>query len=146
MLLRRRGIVTRASRGFGSDHLDDLPSAGERSARAGRRVGQRAGFRLGRLGEVGDDGGIDGIGLGPLADRLAKARMGVDDNDGSSAAASRRHDRLEAPVASKATTCGESRSVRQLLQSGGITLDHEHISTRTHGDIEVVLGNVKVMM
>ena len=52
---------------LGDDHLDDLPAAGDEIGQQPRlRIGQRPNLRLRRLDEVGDDAGVDRIGLGPL--------------------------------------------------------------------------------
>jgi hypothetical protein len=133
---------------FGPDHFDDLPPAGDEIGQQPRcHVRQRTWFGFGRLGEVGDDRGVDRITLGMLADRLGEGPdLGwVDDNDRELRGRQRRRrDRLEAAGGFEGDDVRRklSQPGRQLLQAGGITLDHEYISTRTHGDIEVVLGNV----
>ncbi len=59
---------------LGDHHLDDLPAPGDESSEEPRLgVGQRPDLRLGGFKEVGDDAGIDRIGLGPLAERLGEA-------------------------------------------------------------------------
>ena len=85
---------------FGADHLDDLPPAGDQIGQQPRRlVRQRPRLGLGRFGEVGDDRGIDRIGLGALPERLGEgADLGrIDDHDRQSGRRQRRrHDGLEA--------------------------------------------------
>src|ERR1700733_14315044 len=50
---------------LGADHLDELAPAGHQlTEQPGLRIGEGPGRRLHRLGEVGNDGGIQGIGLG----------------------------------------------------------------------------------
>ena len=85
---------------LGADHLDDLPPPGNQIGQQPRGfVGQGPRLGPGRLGEVGDDGGIDRIGLGTLADRLGEgADLGrIDDDDRQPCSRQRRRrDGLEA--------------------------------------------------
>ena len=85
---------------LGDDHLDDLAAAGDEIGQElGRLVGQRPRLGLGRLGEVGDHGGIDRVGLGALAKRLGEgADLGRIDDDHRQPGGGqcRRHDGLEA--------------------------------------------------
>ena len=54
---------------LGSDHLDDLPSAGDEiGQQLGFRTGQRPRLEPGGLGEVSHEASVDRVGLGALTD------------------------------------------------------------------------------
>jgi hypothetical protein len=78
----------------------NLSPAGDEIGQQPRRfVGQWAHLWLGRLGEVGDDGSIDGIGLGTLPDRLGEGAdlRRIDDHHRQARSGQcGRRDRLEA--------------------------------------------------
>jgi hypothetical protein len=99
------------------------------------------------LREVGDDGRVDRIGLGTLADGLGEgADLGrIDDHDRQSCSAQRRrHHRLEAAGGFQDDQRGGERfeTFHQQLQAAGVAFDEEQLSTGTHCDIETIFGNV----
>jgi len=104
-------------------------------------------FGPGRLGEMGDDGSIDRVGLGTLSDRLGEGAdlRRIDHHNGEprSSQCGRHHSLKAAAGLQRHQVRGKrSQPKRQLFQSGWITLDRKHFSTRTHGDVEAVLRNV----
>lgn len=97
---------------LGADHVDDLPAAGDEiGEQAGRLVGQRPRLGPGGGGEVGDDGGIDGVRFGAPARCLGEcAHLGrVDDDERQPRGGQRRGGTVsKPPVASRATSAGAS--------------------------------------
>ena len=60
--------------GLHADHLDNLPTSGDEFAqRPGVRSRHRANLRPDLVGEQRNDLGVDGVGLGELAERLGEA-------------------------------------------------------------------------
>src|SRR5262245_2552221 len=133
---------------FGTDHFDDLPSAGHEIAQQpGRFIRQRSWFGFGRLREVGDRGGINRIGLGTLSDRFRKGPdLGrINDNNRKSGSGQGcRRNGLEASSGLQRDNlrCKLSQPDYQLLQSGRVTFNRKRLSARTHSDIETVFRYV----
>ena len=58
---------------FGGTHLDELPAAADQGGQGQRvGVGQRSDLRPDGIGEVGDDRGVEAVGLGPLTGGLSE--------------------------------------------------------------------------
>ena len=133
---------------LGADHFDNLTPARDKFREmAGFRVRQRPDLGLGGLGEVSDDGGIDRIGLGALADGLGEGAYlgGIDDDEGEAGAGKAGSGDL---LESAGGFYGDDgRAEREELlakgcEAGAIARDGEHFSARTHGDIQAVLGDI----
>ena len=142
--LRRAG----AALALGGHHGDDLaPSRDELGEQAGLRVLERPDLRRGGLDEVRDHGGVDGVGLRPLAERAGKgADLGrVDDDDGQAGLGEARdHDGLEASGRLKPDRLG-SHGAQPLDQRGdafGVARDIEAVVRATNVHVEAILGNV----
>ena len=133
---------------LGADHLDDLAAARDEFRQmAGFFVGERSDLRLGRLGEVGDDGGIDRIGLGALADGLGERPhlSRVDDDEREAGAGEGGGgDLLEAACRLDGDDGGAEGDelLAQGCETGAVAFDGEDVSARTHGDVEAVLGDI----
>jgi uncharacterized protein (AIM24 family) len=133
---------------LGADHLDDLPPARNQVCKETRGfIGQRPRLGLGCLGEVGDDGCVDGICLCTLADRLGEgADLGrINDDDRQPCGSQgRSRNRFEASGGFQDDERGSQRlePLHQQLQATRVAFDNEHLSTGTQGDVETIFGDV----
>ena len=121
---------------------------GRRDRRAGAcRVGQRPDLRLGRLDEVGDDAGVDRIGLGPLAERLCEGCAPAPGSPpprpsppqpGSPPPRSRTRRSPRPPqLPGRAAKPGDEG-----VEPLGVPCDHERLAGRAHRHVQPVLRYV----
>ena len=148
MLLLRRGAQALLALAFGPDHCDDLaPPRNKIGQQPGLLVGQRARLKVGGLGEMRNDPGIDRIGLSSLAERLGEGShlRRVDDRTRQPRGRqSGCHHGFKAPGRLQRNNMRRklAQPRHQLLNPSRITADSECFSTRTHCDVEAVLRNV----
>jgi hypothetical protein len=133
---------------FGPKHCDDLaPPPDKIGQQPGLLVWQRARLKVGRLGEMRNDPGIDRIGLSALAERLGEGTdlRRVNDRDGQPCGPQGGcHHGLKAPGRLQRNKMWRklAQPHDQLLQPSRITANRERFSTWTHCDVEAVLRNV----
>ena len=129
-------------------HGDDLaPSPDEVGQQPGLLVWKRPRLKVRCFGKMRNDTGINGIGLGTLADRLGEGTdlHRVDDchRQSSSPQAGGHHGLKAASRLQRNNVRRElAQPCGQLLHPGCITVNGECFSTWAHDDIEAVLRNV----
>ena len=134
---------------LGADHLDDLPAARDEIGQQPRGlIGQRPRLGLGCLGEMGDHGGVDRIGLGALADRLGEgADLGrIDDDDRQPCGRQGRPPRpsrsLRWPPGRRCAGASGLSRCTSSSRPPALRSTDEHLSTGTHGDVQTIFGDV----
>ncbi len=133
---------------LGVDHDHELAASREQLAQAQReRIGHR--LRLGPdgIGEMGDDAGIDGVGLGEPADRAGEFAhlTWVDDGDRQAGLGQRRGD--DALIAAARLHGDELRpqrlqAARQVGQAVGVGRADEPGAVRANMHVDPALGDV----
>jgi hypothetical protein len=147
-MVRARLLDTLLALAFGDEHLEDLPAPADQLCEQPRgfvRDPARLGFYS--FGKAGDDKGIDGIALGPLADRLREVphlrRIHHRQRQPGSSNC-RRHDRLKAT----GRLYGDQRRrerpqpLDQLFQTLAVPCNPEGFSARQRMNVQPVLRNV----
>src|SRR4030088_2579534 len=133
---------------FGDHHLDDLPAPayqlGEKALRFVRQCPQ-LGFH--RLDEVGNDGCVNRVGFGPLAERLGKVaylRRIHHHQRQTCPRHRRRHDRLEATGGLHSDQLRRERTqpLNQLFQAFAVARDRKGLPAREDVHIQPGLRHI----